>query len=128
MAMIKFGFSFFTRYWQEIAIGIVCGALFFITISWWHQAAEIGRLKTQLTMAEQVNDTLKEKVSSFEKAEEQAKVTIANADKNRQEIISVLQKEINKIRTQTIPKDCQGAVNYGIQYKDDLKWPQERSQ
>lgn len=128
MAMIKLGFGFFTRYWQEIAIGIVCGALFFITVSWWSQAAEIGRLKTQLTMAAQQNETLHAKVEAYEKAEEQAKVTIENADKNRQEIISVLQKEINKIRTQTIPKDCKGAVNYGIQYKDDLKWPERSSQ
>lgn len=127
MAMIKLGLGFFTSYWREIAIGLIIAITAFITISWWHQGAEINRLKTQLTMAEQVNDTLKEKVSSFEKAEEQAKVTIANADKNRQEIIKTFQVEINKIRTQAIPKDCNGAVNYGIQFKDDLQWP-KRSQ
>ena len=112
-------------YWREIAIGIIISILCFISISWWNQGAEINRLKTQLTMAAQVNDTLKEKVHAFEKAEEQAKVTIANADKNRQEIIKTVQLEINKIRTQVIPKDCNGAVNYGIQYKDDLKWPKQ---
>ena len=127
MAMIKLGFGLFTEYWKEIAIGIIVGALAFISISWWHQSAEINRLKTQLTMAEQVNDTLKEKVSAFEKAEAQAKITIENADKNRQQIIKSVQAEINKLRTQVVPKDCNGAVNYGIQYKDDLKWP-ERSQ
>lgn len=123
MAMIKLGFNLFTAYWKEIAIGVIIGALVFISLSWWHQGAEINKLKTQLTMAEQVNDTMKEKVSSFEKAEQQAKITIENADKNRQEIIKTFQVEINKIRTQAIPKDCKGAVNYGIQYKDDLKWP-----
>lgn len=112
-------------YWKEIAIGIIISILAFISISWWNQGAEINRLKTQLTMAAQVNDTLKEKVNAFEKAEEQSKVTIANADKNRQEIIKTVQLEINKIRTQVIPKDCNGAVNYGIQYKDDLKWPKQ---
>ena len=127
MALIKFGFGFFTKYWQEIAIGIVCGALFFVTTSWWSQAAEIGRLKTQLTMAQQVNETLKTKVDAFEKAEEDQKKAIEVANKNRVEIITTLQKEINKIKAQIIPKDCNGAVNYGIQYKDDLKWP-ERSQ
>ena len=125
MAMIKLGLGLFSSYWREIAIGLIIAVLAFISISWWHQGAEINKLKTQLTMAEQVNDTLKEKVSSYEKAEEQAKITIENADKNRQQIIKTFQLEINKIRTQVIPKDCNGAVNYGIQYKDDLKWPKQ---
>jgi hypothetical protein len=126
MAMIKFGFGFFTKYWQEIAIGIVCGALFFVTISWWSQAAEIGRLKTQLTMAAQQNETLQTKVDAFETAEQIVKENQAKSLKDREIIVTTLTKEINKLRTQVIPKDCNGAVNYGIQFKDDMKWP-ERS-
>ena len=128
MAMIKLGFNFFTKYWQEIAIGIVCGALFFITLSWWTQAVEIGRLKTQLTMAAQVNETLQTKVTAFEKAELEQKKAIDVANQNRVEIINTLQKEINKIKAQPIPKDCKGAVDYGIQYRDDMKWPERSSQ
>ena len=126
--MIKLGANFFISYWRELAIGVIIGALVFVIFSWWGQTAEIARLKTQLTMGEQINNGLKERISVYEKAEEQSKLAIENADKNRQQIVAVLQKEINKIRTQVIPKDCQGAVNYGIQYKDDLKWPERSSQ
>ena len=128
MAMIKFGFGFFTKYWQEIAIGIVCGALFFVTVSWWTQAAEIGRLKTQLNMAAVQNETLKERVDAYEKAEVEAKNAQKIMLENRKIIVEDLTKEINKLRTQVIPKDCQGAVAYGIQYRDDMKWPERSSQ
>lgn len=128
MAMFNLGIGFFTQYWKDIAIGIIIGALVFITVSWWGQAAEIGRLKTQITMAAQQNETLQEKVTAYEQAEDQAKKSIQVVLENRKEIITVFQKEINKLRTQTIPKDCNGAVNYGIQYKDDLKWPERSSQ
>lgn len=125
MAMLNLGFGFIANYWRDIAIGIIVAALGFITVSWWGQAVEIGRLKTQLTMAAQQNETLQTKVSAYEQAEETAKENIAKADKNRQEIINVLTKEINKVRNQPIPKDCNGAVAYGIKFKDDMKWPQE---
>ena len=128
MAMIKFGFGFFTKYWQEIAIGIVCGALFFVTVSWWTQAAEIGRLKTQLNMAAVQNETLKERVDAYEKAEVEAKNAQKIMLENRKIIVEDLTKEINKLRNQVIPKDCQGAVNYGIKFKDDMKWPERSSQ
>lgn len=126
MPILNLGFSFIANYWRDIAIGIIVAALGFITISWWSQAVEIGRLKTQLTMAAQQNETLQEKISAFEQAEAQANTAIAIADKNRQEIIKSVQVEINKIRTQVVPKDCNGAVNYGIQFKDDLKWPSDK--
>ena len=36
---------------------------------------------------------------------------------------AITKKEINSIRTQPIPKDCEGAINYGIKMKGDLQWP-----
>ena len=128
MIQLKLAFDFLTTYWKDIAIGIVIAALAYISVTWWNQTIEIGRLKTQITMAAQQNETLQAKVNAYESAEEQSKAAIENADKNRVQIIATLQKEINKIRTQTIPKDCSGAVNYGIQYKDDMKWPERSSQ
>ena len=120
--------DFITGYWKEIAVGILIGFAVFVVTSWWTGTAEISRLKTQLNFAAVQNEALQEKITAYESAEQEAKKSIAVVLENRKEIITTLTKEINKIRSQVIPKDCQGAVNYGIQYKDDMKWPQERSQ
>jgi hypothetical protein len=114
-------------YWKEAFIGIIIGALCFITFSWWNQSIEMGRLKTQLNFAAEQNAHLQTKVEAFEKAEEVAKENVTRAGKDRELIVSTLTKEINKLRTQVIPKDCEGAVAYGIKYKDDMKWPQSNN-
>ena len=120
--------DFITGYWKEIAVGILIGFAVFVVTSWWTGTAEISRLKTQLNFAAVQNEALQEKITAYESAGQEAKKSIAVVLENRKEIITTLTKEINKLRTQTIPKDCQGAVNYGIKYKDDMKWPERSSQ
>ena len=127
MIQLKLAYDFLTTYWKDIAIGIIIAFSAFIFMSWLNGTAEIGRLKTQLTMASQLNDTLQAKVNAFESAEQAAKDNQAKSLKDREIIVTTLTKEINKLRSQVIPKDCNGAVAYGIQFKDDMKWPQERS-
>jgi len=111
-------------YWKEIAICIIVATGVFIVTSWYQGSAEIARLKTQLNFAAEQNDNLKNKVDAFEKAEQLAKENQEKSLKDREVIVSILTKEINKLRTQVIPKDCQGALAYGIKYKDDMKWPE----
>lgn len=128
MIQLKLLSDFLGGYWKEIAVGILIGFAVFVVTSWWYGTAEISRLKTQLNFAAIQNEALQEKVTAYEKAEVDAKKAQDEVLKNREIIVTTLTKEINKIRTQVIPKDCQGAVNYGIQYKDDLKWPEKQSQ
>jgi type II secretory pathway pseudopilin PulG len=128
MIQLKLISNFLGGYWKEIAVGILIGFAVFVVTSWWTGTAEIARLKTQLNFAAVQNEALQEKVTAYEKAEVDAKKAQDEVLKNREIIVTTLTKEINKIRTQIIPRDCNGAVNYGIQYKDDLKWPEKRSQ
>ena len=128
MIQLKLAYDFLTTYWKDIAIGIIIAASAFIFISWLNGTAEISRLKTQLTMAAQLNETLETKVHAFESAEQKVKESQEKSLKDREIIVATLTKEINKLRTQVIPKDCQGAVAYGIQYRDDMKWPERSSQ
>lgn len=124
MIPLKLAFSFIANYWKDIAVGILIAFAAFVFISWLNGSAEINRLKTQLTMAAQQNETLAAKVDAYEKAELLAKENQEKSLKDREVIVSILTKEINKLRTQVIPKDCQGALAYGIKYKDDMKWPE----
>lgn len=121
-------FKFVASYWRQIALCIIIATGVFIVTSWYQGSAEIARLKTQLNFAAEQNEHLQSKVEAFEKAEETAKENQQKSLKDREIIVTTLTKEINKIRTQVVPKDCNGAVNYGIQFKDDLKWPERSSQ
>lgn len=110
-------------YWREIAVAIIVATGVFILMSWWEGSAEISRLKTQLNFAAEQNENLVEKIAIYDKAEAVARERIERTTKERAEIVQILTKEINKIRNQPIPKDCQGAVDYGVKFKDDLQWP-----
>lgn len=123
MSMIKF----LLNYWKEIAIGIIIGASVFVFTSWIEGAAEIKNLKAQIVIAGEQNANLQSKLDGYAKAEDEAKQAQKIMLENRKIIVEDLTKEINKLRSQVIPKDCQGAVNYGIKYKDDMKWPEKRS-
>jgi outer membrane murein-binding lipoprotein Lpp len=128
MIQLKLISNFLGGYWKEIAVGILIGFAVFVVTSWWTGTAEISRLKTQLNFAAVQNEALQDKVTAFESAEQAAKDNQAKSLKDREIIVTTLTKEINKIRTQVIPKDCNGAVAYGIQFKDDMKWPERSSQ
>jgi membrane-associated HD superfamily phosphohydrolase len=123
MTALNIFIRFMSDYWKEVAIGIVCGTLFYISASWWKQEAEIRGLRDQLGLMVNENAELHDKVNAYKKAETDLQAAIEASDRNRQKIISVFQKEINSIRTQNIPKDCEGAINYGIKMKGDLQWP-----
>lgn len=127
MIQLKLLSDFLGSYWKEIAVGILIGFAVFVVTSWWSGTAEISRLKTQLNFAAVQNEALQEKITAYESAEQEAKTAQKIMLENRKIIVEDLTKEINKLRTQVIPKDCQGAVNYGIKYKDDMKWPEKRS-
>ena len=109
--------------WQAIAIAIILGTLFYIIFAWWGANAEISRLKAQINLCSDRNEVLLQQISTFESAENLAKAKLKQASEERKEIITSLSKEINKIRIQSIPKDCNAAVEYGIKYKGDLQWP-----
>jgi hypothetical protein len=123
MLILLNSFKFVTVYWRQIALCIVVATGVFIITSWYQGSDEIGRLKTQLNFAAEQNSALQSKVEAFEKAEQLAKDNQEKSLKDREVIVTVLTKEINKLRTQVIPKDCNGAVAYGVKFKDDLQWP-----
>lgn len=110
-------------YWKDIAIAIVLATLFWIIFAWWGSNAEIAFLKTQLANCREENATLSSRVATYQQAAQLLEDKQKSASKERQQFATLLSKEINSLRNQIIPKDCPAAVDYGIKYKDDLKWP-----
>ena len=123
MKILNLIFGFIGNYWEQICIGIVIGGLTFVSIDWWKQDVEIRQLKGQINLLTHEAAELSDKLDAYKKAEIDVQKSIEAANKNRQQIINVFQKEINTIRNQQIPKDCAGAINYGIKMKGDLMWP-----
>lgn len=117
--------SFFKNWYKEISIVIIVGTLVYIVFSWWGGNAEIARLKGQLNVYADKNEQLLVQIKSYEKQSEIIKAKVAEASHERDKMVVVLSKEINKIRNQPIPKECDKAIAYGIQYKGDLQWPEQ---
>lgn len=110
-------------HWKDIAISIVLATLIYIIFAWWGANAEIANLKVQLSVSREEAELLRDRVAKHQEAELILEEKQKQASKERQQLASVLSKEINNLRNQIIPKECPEAVQYGIKYKDDLKWP-----
>lgn len=110
-------------HWKDIAISIVLATLIYIIFAWWGANAEIANLKVQLSVSREEAALLRDRVAKHQEAELILEEKQKQASKERQQLASVLSKEINNLRNQIIPKECPQAVQYGIKYKDDLKWP-----
>ena len=110
-------------HWKDIAISIVLATLIYIIFAWWGANAEIANLKVQLSVSREEAALLRDRVAKHQEAEQILEEKQKQASKERQQLATVLSKEINSLRNQIIPKECPEAVQYGIKYKDDLKWP-----
>ena len=115
--------KFIVDHWKDIAIAIVLGFLVYVVFSWWGGEAEIARLNLVVKTQAQQIDTLSDQVAAYQKSSEELKAKAATASKERAEIANMLSKEINIIKNRPMPKECDKAIQYGIQYKGDLSWP-----
>ena len=125
MTFIFTALSFLKNWYQEISIAVVVGTLVYIVFSWWGGNAEIARLKGQLNVYADKNEQLLVQIQTYEVQSTLIKAKVAEASAERDKMVVVLSKEINKIRNQPIPKECDKAIAYGIQYKGDLQWPEQ---
>lgn len=110
-------------HWKDIAISIVLATLIYIIFAWWGANAEIANLKSQLSTCREESAVQRARIEKQQQAELILEEKQKIASKERQQLATVLSKEINSLRNQIIPKECPAAVEYGIKYKDDLKWP-----
>lgn len=115
--------KFITTWWKEIAVGIICGFVVYIFFSWMSQAAEINRLDNLLGTYMKANEEYRSQIEQFHKQAEAQSDKLKAAQENEKKLIDTFSKDINRLRLQVVPKDCSGAIEYSIKYKEDLKWP-----
>ena len=119
MNLIKLAFSF----WKEILIALLIGS----TVMLWQmnsvKAERIGIISESLDEKNKRLEKAEGKLDTIAKATESANIAYQSAEVKRLEVISKMASEINIIRLQQPPKDCQKAVEWSILRKDDLSWP-----
>lgn len=110
-------------YWKDIAMAIIVGFLVYVVFAWWGSNAEISRLNLTISNQTKSIELLQLQVASYQEAAKDLKENVETASRERKNIAILLSKEINKIKNQQIPKDCNKAIEYGIKNKGDLQWP-----
>lgn len=113
---------FFKNYWKELIIGVLCAVCAHIFIDWRHQSARIDDLQAQLESTRGELSGAQAEIEEHARARVEADKRAHESVKKRQKIITDLGNELNKLRSQTPPSDCAGAIEWGIERKGDLEW------
>ena len=99
--------------------------MFLLWTMFTHTSKELDSLEEKNESLKTEVTELKQKVATFEEAAKEADEQYKDAEKRRLEVIAKMAGQIGKIRDQTPPKECEKAVDWAIQNKGDLKWPQK---
>ena len=83
---------------------------------------ELAMCDMKFAQVETEKKHLQEMLDDLDKEAEAQKEKIKQAEAERKILVEKIAKDINIIRMQPIPKDCQGAIDYAIKNKGDLKW------
>lgn len=120
--MFNIGLLFLRSYWREVLIagGFVITGLF--VTNYFHMRDELAICDTKYEQQEVEKKQLQTQLDDLNKQADEQKEKIKQAEAERQVIVEKIAKDINTIKLQTIPKDCQGAIDFAIKNKGDLKW------
>lgn len=120
--MLNIGLLFLKSYWREalIAAGFVITGL--MVTNYFHMRDELAICDTKYEQLEAEKKQLQTMLDNLGKEAEAQKEKIKEAEAERKILIQKIAKDINNLRNQPIPKDCNGAVEFAIKNKGDLKW------
>ena len=115
--------TFLLGKWREILI-VLLGATAFYYNMQSHRYEDKLDLKTeQLTTCSESLKNALARIELIDTATAEADAAHRESEAKRLAIISALSNQVNNIRKQEPPKDCQKAVEWAIQNKGDLSWP-----
>ena len=108
--------------WREMIMVLLLGSLVYIVTDWRGQSAKIATLNESSSLISSQLKAAIDKNAFYEtealKAVEQRNI----ADQKRVEVIAQLSKQLNILRNQNPPKECEKAVEWAITQKGDLQW------
>jgi len=111
------------KFWREVLLTILLGAV-------WQLYGVNTNLKDKLEFVTKVAEecnvdkiNLTKKIALIEESTRDLEKNHRDAEKKRLSIISTLTNQVNNIRIQEPPKDCQKAIEWAVQNKGDISWP-----
>lgn len=115
-------FKVVLSFWREALIALLLATCWFL-----HSDLEIKKEKlanTEQNLSQCKGDLkdVRGKLEVFEKASKDADEAHRQSEKKRLAIITELVGQVNTLRNQSPPKDCQQAIEWAIANKGDLSW------
>ena len=104
------------KFWREALIVLLCAGLWFFYSDDKFNKQQVADLKPKL-------EACSAEKAIVDKAVEDSKVALEEANKKRVVIITKTAKAVDVIRQQEAPKECEKAITFAVEHKDDLSWP-----
>lgn len=109
--------------WREIALILVIAiASFYKMQSLKFEEKLVFKTEQYTIVADQLAKVNSE-IEIFRKAAEDSAKESREAEIKRLAIIASMSNQINNMRKQEPPKDCQKAIDWAVQNKGDMSWP-----
>lgn len=112
----------FITYWKEIALCVLLFLFLSTSAAIKFQSDQINLLETSLKTCSDDKEDLTLKVAAVEQAARDADKAFKESEVKRQEIVTILTEQVNKIKNQNVPKECKAAVQWAKDNKGDLSW------
>ena len=113
----------FGRYWRELVLALCFVFVGCFVFDAFQTKDELHMARTRIVQIQTEKQQLTAKLDYLAKVSDLQLEKMEAAEVQRMHIISQLSKTVSSIRSQQVPKDCQGAVDFAVKNKGDLSWP-----
>ena len=113
------------KFWREGLLVVLVGLLWLSHSQNSLLSEEVKMNKAQYQEYKGKYEDVQHQMDIINQSIEDQKVKLKESEVARQKIITSLTGQVNILRKQTPPKDCQKAVDWAITQKDDLAWPKQ---
>lgn len=110
------------KFWKEGIIVLLAGLLWFSYSKNSLLNEEVKMNKTQYQEMKGKYEDAQHQLDIINQGLVESAAKLKASEEQRRKIISTLNTQIINLRNQAPPKDCQKAIDWAVQQKDDLKW------
>lgn len=111
------------KFWKEILLVCLTVVVLFLNQDIKSKVLQIEAKDEKISKLSENLIIANKKVEIFEAARNLADIKFKESEKQRAEIIRKMNNEINILRLQTPPEQCEKVIEWAVDRKIDLSWP-----
>ena len=111
------------KFWKEILLVVLTATVLFLNQDIKLKTEQIKTKNEKIVSLSEDLNIANKKVEIFETARNLADIKFKESEKKRVEIVRKMYEEINILRLQTPPEQCDKAIEWAVERKFDLSWP-----